>query len=116
MSDSPANKEESKLPDAFIAAQWKPGQSGNPSGRPKKRLLDEVLTELLEAADSGDAIEIAKALIAKAKGGDSLSAKLVAERTQGKPMQKVEVTGENGGPLQARVAIEFVDVKSAVPE
>ena len=72
---------------------FKPGQSGNPGGRPKKRLIDEVLTELLETADSSEALAVARALIKKAKKGDSKAAQLVAERTQGKPKQKIEMSG-----------------------
>lgn len=78
---------------------FKPGQSGNPGGRPKKKLIDEVLAELLGAKNSADAKRIAKALIRNAASGDSKAAKLIAERTQGKPLQKVEVTGNDGGPV-----------------
>ena len=37
---------------------WAKGVSGNPGGRPKKRLLDEVLTELMEDGSGQDAHEI----------------------------------------------------------
>lgn len=39
---------------------WKPGQSGNPGGRPKGRLIDEALEELLLGNDSELALAIAK--------------------------------------------------------
>jgi aromatic ring-opening dioxygenase LigB subunit len=104
----PENTEQNReLPQAFIEKQWKPGQSGNPGGRPKKKLVDEALLELLEAADSKEAIEIAKKLIEKAKE-DTKAAQLVAERTQGKPSQKVEVSGPDGGPVQGEFVIKFV--------
>jgi len=45
---------------------WKPGQSGNPSGRPKRRLIDEALEELLLRNDSELALAIAKKLLARA--------------------------------------------------
>ena len=85
---------------------WPKGTSGNPAGGSKKRLLDKVLEELLEAEDSGEAVKIAKALIAKARRGDTRASQLVAERTEGKPNQKVEVTGGNGEPLS--IAVRFV--------
>lgn len=77
------------------------GVSGNPGGRPKKRLIDEVLTELLEAKDSEEAVAIARALIKRARKGDAKVSQLVAERTQGKPKQQVDVAvgGTDGGPI-----------------
>lgn len=105
----PANKEKNReLPEAFVKAQFKPGQSGNYSGRPKKKLIDEVLAELLGAKNSAEATRIAKALIKTAAKGDSKAAKLIAERTQGKPLQKVEVTGADGGPVEQSISVKFV--------
>lgn len=85
---------------------WKPGQSGNPSGRPRKRLLDWALEEQLEALDSAQAAVIAAKLLKKAANGDVRAAQLIAERTEGKPKQKVEVTGAEGSPVS--LTVEFV--------
>jgi hypothetical protein len=102
------NSEKSSVPESLRAYCWKPGQSGNPGGRPKKRLVDECLEELLEAADSKEAKALAIKLLAKALTGDTKAAQLVAERTQGKPSQKVEVSGPDGGPMQGEFTIKFV--------
>lgn len=102
------NSVSNSVPEELRPHCWKPGQSGNPGGRPKKKLVDELLTELLEASESGEARLIAKKLIALAKKGDTVAAKLVAERTQGKPMQKVEVSGADGGPIQGDFTVRFV--------
>jgi hypothetical protein len=79
---------------------WKPGQSGNPGGRPKKRILDEHLSEMLEANDGEDAKAIARVLIEKAKDGELRAVQLIAERTQGRPTQAVELSGIDGRRLE----------------
>ena len=78
---------------------WKPGQSGNPGGRPKGRLIDEALEELLLRNDSELALAIAKKLLARAKTGEVKAIQLVAERVQGKPKRQLELRGPDGGPL-----------------
>jgi hypothetical protein len=102
------NSGKNSVPEHLREFAWKPGQSGNPGGRPKKKLVDECLEELLEAADSKEAKALAIQLLAKALTGDTKAAQLVAERTQGKPSQKVEVSGPDGGPMQGEFVIKFV--------
>lgn len=79
---------------------WKPGQSGNPRGRPKKRLIDEALEELLASNDSEAARDVAAALLKRARKGDLRAIQLIAERTQGKPTRAVEISGLDGGALE----------------
>lgn len=55
-----AKKKDAKTPDAvlppaFVDAQWKPGQSGNPAGRPKKKSFEEVMKDYLEGQLPNDA-------------------------------------------------------------
>lgn len=88
--------------------QWKPGQTGNAGGRPKRKLVDRALEELLEEADSTKALAIAKALIEQAVNKDVAAARLIAERTEGKPIQKVEHSGPDGSPVQGLIRVEFV--------
>lgn len=102
-----ANSAEISPAERIAAYQWKPGQSGNPSGRPKKKLLDWAIQEELEALDSAEAVKIAKALIQLASK-DVQAAKLIAERTEGKPIQKVEHSGPDGGAMQGVIRVEFV--------
>ena len=78
---------------------WKPGQSGNPGGRPKGRLIDEALEELLLENDSELALAIAKKLLSRAKSGEVKAIQLVVERVQGKPKRQIELSGPDGGPL-----------------
>lgn len=43
----PKPKPKRKLPPQLEANKWKPGQSGNPAGRPKRKSLEEVLRQYL---------------------------------------------------------------------
>lgn len=83
---------------------WKPGESGNPGGRPRKRLIDRELEEMLSSEDSSLAKAIAKALVNRARRGDLKAIQLVAERTEGRPRQAMEVSGPDG----ERLALEFM--------
>ncbi|MEQ1941492.1 DUF5681 domain-containing protein [Mesorhizobium sp. VNQ89] len=58
--------------------RFKPGQSGNPSGR-KEGSRSKVLTAL-DALAEGEAEDIVRAMIDKAKEGDSQAGKTILER------------------------------------
>jgi HPt (histidine-containing phosphotransfer) domain-containing protein len=79
---------------------WQKGVSGNPGGRPKKKLIDQALEELLLSNDSELAVAIAKKLLVRAKSGEVKAIQLVAERVEGKAKAKMEVSGPDGGELR----------------
>lgn len=58
--------------------QFRPGQSGNPAGKPKG--ARHRATEMVEALLSGEAGEIARAVVEKAKEGDMTAARIVLDR------------------------------------
>ncbi len=73
---------------------FKPGQSGNPAGRPKKALLSDALRRQLAIAAPGmpektQAETIAAALIAEAIAGNVQAIREVGDRTEGKPAQAI---------------------------
>src|SRR5262249_36020948 len=75
---------------------WKPGQSGNPRGRPKKKPITEELERLLtEQAPNGGgrswAALIAEALLRKASTGDVRAIAELTNRVEGKPLQSLIV-------------------------
>jgi hypothetical protein len=74
---------------------FKPGQSGNPAGRPKSITLSEALRLELAKVLPNDTQErtfaevIAQSLVLAAATGNILAAKEIADRTEGKPKQAI---------------------------
>ena len=70
---------------------WKPGQSGNPNGRPPGPTATTVLREMLEANDGEKLREIAKVLLSLAMTGDIKAIREVLDRAYGKPVQAISI-------------------------
>jgi hypothetical protein len=92
---------------------WRPGQSGNPGGRPKTRPFKDALEAALEeAGEDGPALlTIARALRDKAKAGDLQSIKEIGDRLDGRPVQQLEYHEPLGvaAPVTRRVIWEIID-------
>jgi Family of unknown function (DUF5681) len=80
-----------KVAEFGARTRWKPGQSGNPKGRPIKH---PITTALQESLSEESAKEIAEVLIARAAGGDLDAARFIADRLEGKAIARTE----SGGP------------------
>jgi len=72
--------------------RWKPGQSGNPAGRPPKAeswsvLFDDELSRLCDVIDGGEKVRVSvkraivKLLISKALGEDLRAIREILDRT-----------------------------------
>lgn len=94
-----ARSPEQRRLDALKANQWKPGQSGNPAGRPKRRTLIEEIASVLE-----EQIEIGGRVVTKQ---EALARVLVTEMLKGNPraleaylsrvapqLKRIEVVGD----------------------
>jgi hypothetical protein len=79
---------------------WKPGQSGNPGGRPKE--LREVAA--LAREHSAEAIErLAYWMRSDDSRASVAASEKLLDRAWGKAQQAVEVSGPEGAPLQGDV-------------
>ena len=78
-----------------------PGQSGNPNGRPSlAAALEQVLAEDDEITGKPNTYAIAKSIVRVAKAGSVQAFSVIADRIDGKALERIEVTGADGGPIQ----------------
>lgn len=79
------------LPDALRANLWEKGQSGNPSGRPKKKPITEMYERLLANPENLAAIEAAT-MKALRNGNMAMVLQLreITDRVEGKITQPIE--------------------------
>jgi hypothetical protein len=83
-------------PDVGKSHQWKKGQSGNPSGRPKSKTLSNAYRNKLEEVVPNDpegrtwAELIAEAQVRDAVRGNVQAAREIADRTEGRARQSIE--------------------------
>lgn len=113
---------------ANLRPPWKPGQSGNPSGINRKPISDryQAVLELPLPDDVRRALKLDKGatygdalafrIILSAIKGRPDAAREVADRVEGKPRQRVEVTGADGKPIQTRTGAPARPMKGVDPK
>jgi hypothetical protein len=84
---------------------FKPGQSGNPSGRPK-----DILGPIVKKKTK-DGVELVDRVleIFRSSGDDEIvikAATWLADRGWGKPAQSVEVGGKDGGDIIVKIVLQ----------
>lgn len=90
MSDEVGNNEQSTL-GGCTGKGFMPGQSGNPSGRPKKKPITEMYERILSKPENIEALEAAvnKAL-ARGQMAMVLQLREMTDRVEGKVTQPIE--------------------------
>ena len=68
--------------------RWKPGQSGNPAGRPKSKPFKDALQAILDNPEQ--LAKTAAALVARSHTGDVGAIKEIADRLDGKVTDTLE--------------------------
>jgi hypothetical protein len=88
-------------------SRWKPGQSGNPNGRPKRKPVSDEIAALLSDADGQAAKALAKVILREALKGDIAFVREVLDRAEGKAQALLDVTTKDeslNGDKDAAVA------------
>jgi hypothetical protein len=91
-----------------VATRWKPGQSGNPGGRPKGESIVSLLRKVLEQEHNGKALKelVAERIVKEALSGKHAFVKEMLDRLEGPVGQthKVEVGPLTFAELSAQLA------------
>lgn len=108
---SSANKDETKKRKAPPHA-FKPGQSGNPNGRPK-RTAEEL--DLISACKDRTpaALAVIESIMMEGENERNrlAAAQSIIERAYGKAVQPQTLTGADGGPIEHGITVTFVKPK-----
>ena len=77
-------------PPPPVSGRWKPGQSGNPGGRPKKKPISDGLVRLFAKLKDQELEEFNREIVQKAAGGDVSAWEKVTDRLEGKVSPSTE--------------------------
>ena len=87
-----------KMPGGVTGKGWKPGESGNPNGRPPKiRTIPDILHKIGDEEGTVDGSltkldVVLRKVFDYALEGKSWAVQFIADRTEGKPREYVEQT------------------------
>jgi hypothetical protein len=79
-----------------IGPRYKKGESGNPSGLPGVNISERIARTALAEYET----ETVKGLGKKLSKGDVSVFQALSDRADGRVVQKQEITGGNGGPIE----------------
>jgi hypothetical protein len=95
---------------ANLRPPWKPGESGNPGGKPRRK----PLTDALELELTPEVCKIiAQRMVEKAKEASVPHFSEVADRVEGRVIQTKELTGSDGDVI--RVVVEYIGLTNTPP-
>lgn len=102
---------------------WQKGQSGNPGGRPKKLPITDAMRMLLEelnlptrAHPSMTVAERAALRFVRKALKDDRAYLEMMDRVEGKPRQRTELSGPDGGAMQIEVPAERSELERRIHE
>ena len=99
-----------------VHSRWKKGQSGNPTGQNSLKLISQaykhVIAQLDKKKKQSLALSVAWAVVLKAVDGDVRAAQEIADRTEGKPVQAVDMNAS----ISAVRQLSDEDLAAAIQE
>ena len=91
------------------------GKSGNPKGRPLKDFaISDILNDILDEEIEGSSRKriILKGVVQRAYNGERWAVQFIADRTEGKPEQKIkveDVLSQEEMDAQAKLTAKYLD-------
>jgi len=79
--------------------QFEKGHTGNPNGRPKRSTEEKYLAALSRRVTLKEWAKIVDVAVARAKAGDGQARQWISDYLMGKPVQRTEHSGPDGGPI-----------------
>lgn len=83
------------------------GNQNAAKGRKFRAAVDRALEEKSRVLGKEALDEVCRVLIDQALAGEQWAIQQLGDRLDGKPGQALEVTGEDGGPIQSAVHVIF---------
>ncbi len=97
------------------STSWKPGESGNPEGSRRKRIVKQCLDLALSPDEYKRLRDIVEKNLTLAEGGDLAAIKEIYDRLDGKvPQAQIHQGDEDGGPIEHVTRVEIV-AASGIP-
>ena len=120
MSEDLANTQRTVAGNPDKPWEWKPGQSGNPNGRPKDQFsfMGILRSALAEENKSGKSVgeRIIARYIKLALAGNGQALEALVARIDGKPAQSLTLKGDSAEPLHVRHSARLEqEVKPKLP-
>ena len=85
------------------------GKSGNPAGRPKRKVEDTYFATMQANVSQEDWAAIVAKTVSQAKEGNGFARQWLSDNLMGKPVQRIEASGPEGGPMQTEIIIRYAD-------
>lgn len=99
-----------------------PGNQNAKKGRQWQRAIKRALARYADANGQANATArkgldlVATKFVAHAASGEAWAMKELGDRIDGKPTQAVEVSGPDGGSIDTKMTMEFVDASASPKE
>jgi hypothetical protein len=108
------NNDEAKSRSLANLKKWKPGVSGNPGGRPKKKPITEIFEELLSCEQDREKIkkQVRETMTNRGMAG-VLLLKEAADRIEGKISQELEISGNITSLTDEEIAAKLAALEAA---